>query len=67
MSTNAFSRLLGREQAIRFDHRLPGMDALGLDGLEPRALGGQEAGQDAHAFACLFDLLVVLANPPANH
>jgi hypothetical protein len=67
VSTNAFSQLLSREQAIRFDNRLARMDPLWLDRVEPRALGGQEEGQDANAFPCLFDLLVVLANPPATH
>src|SRR6266581_423116 len=66
MRTNAFSQLLGREQAIRFNHRLLRMHPLRLDGVEPGALGGQEERQDTNAFARLFDLLVVLANPVPN-
>ena len=67
MSTNAFSQLLGRKQPIRFHNRLFGMDPFGFNGVEPGALSGQEERQDAHALARLFDLLVVLADPGANH
>ena len=67
MSTNALSQLLGREQAIRFNHRLLRVDPLRLNGGEPGALGGQEARQDADAFPSLLDLPVVLPNPVPNH
>ncbi len=67
MSTNAFSQLLSREQAIWFDYRLLGMNPPRLDGVEPRALGRQEVRQDANAFARLFGLLVVLSKPTPNH
>src|SRR6266567_2077941 len=67
VSTNALSQLLGREQAIRFYHSLLGVDPLRLDGVEPRALGGQEERQNANAFPRLLDLLVVLPNPTPNH
>ncbi len=67
MSTNAFSQLLGREQAIRFYHSLLRMHPPRFDWVEPGALGGQEEGQDANAFPRLFDLLVVLPNPTPNH
>src|SRR6266567_1874242 len=67
VSTNAFSQLLGREQAVRFYHSLLRMDPLRLDGIKPGALGGQEERQDANAFPSLFDLLVVLPNPTPNH
>jgi hypothetical protein len=67
VSTHAFSQLLGREQAIRFNHHLLRMDPLGLDGVKPGTLGGQEERQDANAFPRLFDLLVVRPNPVPNH
>ena len=67
MSTNAFSQLLGREHSIGFHNSLLRMDPLRLDGVEPRALGGQEERQDANAFPSLFDLLVVLPNLTPNH
>ena len=67
VSTNALSQLFGREQAIRFHNRLLGMDPLGLNGVEPGALGGQEERQEADAFPSLFDLLVVLPNQAPTH
>ncbi len=67
MGTNAFSQLLGREQAIRFHNHLLGVDPLWLDGVEPRALGGQEERQDVNPFPSLFDLLVMRTYPSANH
>ena len=67
MSTNALSQLLGREQAIRFHNRLLGMHPLGLNRVEPGALGGQAERQDTNAFPSLLDLPVVLPDPVANH
>jgi hypothetical protein len=43
------------------------MDPLRLNGVEPGTFGGQKEGQNAHAFALLFDLQVVLANPGTYH
>src|SRR5690348_341794 len=63
MSTNAFSQLPGGQQAIGFHNSLLGMHPLGLDRIEPGTFGGQKEGQDAHPFALLLDLAVVLTNP----
>ncbi len=63
MSTNAFSQLSGGQQAIGFHNSLPGMHPQGLDRIEPGTFGGQKEGQDAHPFALLLDLAVVLTNP----
>lgn len=63
MSTNAFSQLLGGQQAIGFHNSLLGMHPLGLDRIEPGTFGGQKEGQDAHPGALLLDLAVVLTNP----
>src|SRR6266702_504846 len=63
VSTHTFSQLLSREQAIGFNNRLLGMDPLRLDRVEPGTFGGQKEGQNAHAFALLLDLLIVLTNP----
>src|SRR6266704_2048674 len=67
VSTHTFSQLLSREQAIGFNNRLLGMDPLRLDRVEPGTFGGQKEGQNAHAFALLLDLLIVLANPATHH
>jgi hypothetical protein len=39
------------------------MDPLRLDRSKPRTFGGQKEGQNAHPFALLLDLLIVLADP----
>ena len=67
MSTNAFSQLLCRKQAIGFHNGLLRMDPFGLNRVEPGTLGGQKERQDANTFASLFDLLIVLPNPTPNH
>src|SRR5215467_9628821 len=67
VSTNALSYLLGRKQPIRFHDSFFGIDPFGFNGVESGALRGQEERQDAHAFARLFDLLVVLSDPGADH
>jgi hypothetical protein len=64
--TNALDQLLGREQAVGFNHGALAMHPLGFNGIEPRALCGQKQGQNAHAFTRGFDLLVVFTNPGAH-
>src|SRR6266851_2803231 len=66
VGTDPFSQLASRKQAIEFDHVPLGMHPFGFDGIEPRALGGQQQRQNANALARLFDLLIVLANPRTN-
>jgi len=61
--TNALGQLLGGKQAISFDHIASGMNPFGLNGIEPRAFGGQKEGQNAHALALLRDFEVVLSDP----
>lgn len=67
MSTNAFSQLLSREQPIGLYNSLLCMDPLRLDRVEPGTFGRQKEGQNAHAFALLLDLLIVLTNPGSHH
>ena len=62
MSTNTFSQLLSREQPIGFHNHLLGMDPLRLDRVEPGTFGGQKERQNAHTFARLLNLLVVLSS-----
>lgn len=66
MRTDPFSQLFGRKQAVRFNHGSFAMYPLRLNGIEPGALCRQAEGQDAHAFARLLDLLVVLSDPGAH-
>src|SRR5947209_16998312 len=66
VSTDPFSQLVSRKQAISLDHVALSVDPFGLNRVKPGALCRQEEGQDPHAFARLLDLLVMLANPGAN-
>src|SRR6266568_2998506 len=67
VSTHTFSQKLRREQSIGFHNSLLRMDPLRLDRVEPGTFGGQKEGQNAHAFALLLDLKVVLANPGTHY
>jgi hypothetical protein len=67
MSTNALSQLLGREDPIRLHNSLLGMHPLGLKRIEPGPSPGEQEWQDTHALAGLFDVLIVLTNPIADH
>ena len=67
MGTNALGQLLGSKQALRFDDGLFPMHPLGLNGIEPGTLSGQQEGQDTHPFACLLHLLIVFSDPGAHH
>ena len=62
VSTDPFSQLVSREQPISLDHIAFSMDPFGLNRVEPWARLWQQEGQDAHAFARLLDLLVVLSS-----
>ena len=66
VGTDPLGQLAGREQFIGFNDSALAMHPLGLDGIEPGALGWEQKGQDADAFALLLDLLVMLANPGAH-
>src|SRR3954462_6646621 len=60
---DAVGELLDGEQAVGFDDAALAMDPGRLDGIEPRALDGQVAGDDADPIAALLDLSVVVADP----
>ncbi len=66
MGTNALSELFCREQSVGFNDGSFAMHPLWLNRIEPGTFGGQEEGQNAHAFTILPDLLVVLTDPGAN-
>jgi hypothetical protein len=63
MSTNTLGQLFGGKQAIGFHNSLFCMHPPGLDGIKPGTFGGQKERQNAHPFALLLDLLVVLPDP----
>src|SRR5688500_6865651 len=56
----------GGEQAIGFDDAAFAVNPGGLDGVEPGALGWEEAGDDADAASLLLDLPVVVPDPVAD-
>ena len=66
VGTDTFCQLLSRQQAIVFDDIALGMHPFGLNRIEPGTFRGQQERQNAHAFARLLDLLVVLAYPGAH-
>src|SRR5438270_4666001 len=66
VGTDPFSKLLSCQQSIVLNHVAFAMHPFGLNGVEPRALCGQQEGQDAHSLACLFHLLIVLPDPGAH-
>src|SRR2546421_11327169 len=63
VSTDPLGKLLGRKQAVGFDHLALAMNPFGFNGVEPGALGGQQERQNAYAFSLLLNLLVVLTDP----
>jgi hypothetical protein len=66
MRADPLSQLLGRKQAVGFnDGPLP-MYPLWLDGIKPGAFCRESEGQDTHACAGLFDLLIVFSDPGAH-
>src|SRR5207248_11761000 len=56
-------RLPGRQQAARLDGAALAAGPLRLDRVEPGALDGQLADDEAHAAALLFDAAIVVAHP----
>lgn len=54
------------EEAVGFDDAAFGEDPGRFDGVEPRALDRQVAGDDADAAALLLDLPVMVADPVAT-
>src|SRR5918995_1919603 len=61
-------QLVGAQQTVGFDHPTRAVNPLGLYGVEPWALFGQQAADDPHpGFAtALFDLPVMSGDPLSN-
>ena len=59
----SLGQLVGTEQTIGFYHPPFAVNPFGLYGVQPRALLGQKAADDAYSMSAVFDLLVVRAYP----
>src|SRR5581483_3537504 len=66
MRTDPLSQLLCRKQAVGFHNRTLAMYPLRLDGIEPGTFRGEPKGQDTHACARLFHLLIVVSDPGSH-
>jgi hypothetical protein len=66
IGTDALSKLPSGEQPVGFNHRTFAMHPFGFNGIEPRALLGQQERQNPNPFAHLFHVLIVLPDPQAN-
>jgi hypothetical protein len=68
--TNPLLQFLSSQQPSRFDHRSFAMGPFRLDPVEPGALGGQPARNDAYACFALLSLvqhgLIVLTQPGSH-
>ena len=64
--TDPIGKFLSRQQASRLDDLALAMHPVRLDAVEPGALAGQVAGDDADPLALLPDGLVVVADPAAH-
>src|SRR3954451_13322550 len=61
--TDPVSKLVGAQQTLGLDHLPFAVNPFGFDGVQPRALLGQQTAHDPHAFAALFDLAVMFSEP----
>src|SRR4030095_7712902 len=63
---DASGELVGRQEAVGFDNAALAVDPGGLNGVEPGALTGQVAGDDADTGASPLDPAIVVADPAAD-
>src|SRR6266700_3735550 len=66
VGSDPLRQLASGQHPVVLDYVALGMHPFGFDRIEPGTLRGQQERQNPHALACLFDLLIVLANPAAN-
>ncbi len=66
-SADALDEIGGREQAVGLEDLALAMEPFGLDRVQPRALDGQRADEQAHANAGLFDRVVVRPEPAPDN
>src|SRR3712207_6426142 len=60
---NSVGELVSAQKTVGLDHLPLAVHPLRLDGVQPRALLGQKAAYDPHAFVALSDLAIMLAEP----
>src|SRR4029453_18075713 len=63
---NPLGELVSTEQPLGLDYLAFGVDPLGLYGVEPRALGGQQTRHYPHPTAVTFDTAVVGTDPASD-
>src|ERR687889_215170 len=65
---DSLGQLIGAKQTVGFDHFALAMNPLGLHGIEPRALLGQQTTDDPHPFydLALLQSPVVPTDPPSD-
>src|SRR5215212_8574595 len=61
--TDPIGELISAQQTLGLYHLSLAVDPLGLYGVQPRALLGQQATDDPHSTPALFDLTVMPAEP----
>src|SRR4051794_1665998 len=61
--TDPLGKLVGAQQTLGLDHLPFAVNPFGFDGVQPRALLGQQTAYDPHAFTALFDLAVMFSEP----
>src|ERR687896_491198 len=63
---NSVGQLVSSQQSVRFDDLALAVYPLGLYGIEPRTLLGQQAAHDPHSFSALLGFSVVPSEPPSD-
>src|SRR5215208_5846820 len=60
---NPIGEFVGAQQPVGFDYFALAMNPLGLYGVQPRTLLGQQATHDPHSASAVLDAAIVLAEP----
>jgi hypothetical protein len=64
--TDPVGELISSQKTVWLDDLALAVDPLGLYGVKPRTLLGQQAAHDPHSFAAVFDAAVVLSEPSSH-
>jgi hypothetical protein len=64
--TDPIRKLISSKQSVGFDDLALGVYPLGLYGIEPRTLLGQQAAHDPHSIAAFLDPAVVSSEPASD-
>src|SRR5215207_7414324 len=60
---DSIGKLVSSQQPIGLNHFSLAVDPLGLYGIQPRTLLGQQTAYDPHSLSALFDLAVMFSQP----